>query len=79
MLAVVLFCAATVRSSTWTSPDGLATIEADAIMESAGSLSLSGSPITVTVASGNAVVGAATTVSGSLSADVADGASLTFQ
>ena len=79
ILAVALFCAATVRAATWTSPDGLATITADTITEDAGTLALSGSPITVTVASGNAVVAAATTVSGSLSADVADGASLTFQ
>ena len=75
---IVLAFATTARAATWTSPDGLATITADAITETAGTLSLSGSPITVAVTSGDAVVDAAVMVSGSLSADVADGASLTF-
>jgi hypothetical protein len=69
-------CAAT---ETWTSPDGLATITADAITESSGTLVLSGSSIDVkVVGTGDAVVYEAVTVSGSLSIDVPEGASLTF-
>jgi autotransporter-associated beta strand protein len=71
--------AMTVCAATWTSPDGLATITADAITESSGTLALSGSSIDVkVVGTGDAVIYEAVTVSGSLSIDVPEGASLTF-
>ena len=80
MLAVALFCAAIARAATWTSADGLATIEAPTITECVGTLEISGSLITATVAAGDAVVAPAVTVSGTpnFTVSVADDASLTF-
>ena len=80
MLAVALSCVATVRAAIWTSADGLATIEAPMITEGDGTLAISGSGPTVTVASGDAVITPAVTVAGAVdfTISVADGASLTF-
>ena len=80
LLAVALFCAAIARAATWTSADGLATIEAPTITEGDGTLAISGSGPTVMVASGDAVITPAVTVAGAVdfTISVADGASLTF-
>ena len=75
-----LFASVTALAATWTSADGLATIEAPMITEGDGTLAISGSGPTVTVASGDASIVPAVTVAGAvdLTISVADGASLTF-